>query len=309
MLPRCFSLLSDRHLLDSNSIHETGDSFAAASCSLSELLARAGIHTFYNDQGEERRCERYFDDWYLYAVAEESNTVCSLFKMREQEDDAHLPADADTPGVTISFIAFDFSILQACLLDPSRAHLQALNAEINRVVAMRGQTHHQLLKAYWASAKSEAPYLIASLYTQHIASFAQNGTLPVPLHYAKTWRKNRRLRQFIESNNCTAGYTVCDHALIHLKNPQQLSSFEALAILATHTANTSFHSFAAEVQFHAQCLHPLLRVRLPGMRKSLYDSAVRADMTIDSGVLHALFPFYHTGSKSVRMQKHYHPNA
>lgn len=306
MLQKCFSQLISRRLLEKTALRQTDDGFVTAVCSLSDILSRADIHTLYNAQGEARRCDRYFDDWYLYTVTLQGDTVVSLLKMREQEADAHLPADADTPGVTICFIAFDFSALLRCLDHPSRENLQALNQEINRVVALRGQRHHPLLKSYWARTSAQAPYLIAPLYAQHAASFAQNGLLPVPLRYDP---KNRRLHDFIERNNQAAGYTVCDHTVIFVGDPQHLTHHEALAILATHTANTSLHSFAAEIQYHARCLHPWLRLRLPGMRKSLYDSAVRADMTIDSSAWHNLLPFYRAGSKCLKAQQDVHPNA
>ena len=306
MLPNCFSQLISRHLLEESALRKTGDGFATAVCSLSDILSRAGIHTFYNAQGEVRRCDRYFDDWYLYAVTMQGESVVSLYKMREQEADAHLPADADTPGVTICFIAFDFSTLLQGLDNPSKENLQALNQEINRVVALRGQRHHPLLKSYWVRTSAQAPYLIAQLFTQHVASFAMNGALPVPLRYDQ---KNRRLRDFIARNNQAAGYIVCDHTAIFIRDPQHLTRPEALAILATHTANTSFHSFAAEVQYHARCLQPWLRLPLPGMKKTLYNSAVRADMTIDSSAWHNLFPFYRASSKCLKAQQNVHPDA
>lgn len=307
MLPAFFSHLIDARLLSPDEVQQTDDSFFCTACSLSTLLARAGIHTFFDAHGQSQRCDRFYDDWHLYAVILEQEAIYSLFKLREQENDAHLPADGDTPGVTVCFIAFDVSLLQSCLQAPSMENLQALNQEIDRVVAQRRQKHHPRLKRYWARAQSQAPYLIARMYTQHVASFAQDGLLPVPLRYTETYRKSRRLRQFIERNNRAAGYTVCDHTVIRLKNPLQLTRYEALAILATHTANTSFHSFAAEVQFHARCLLPILR--LPILRKSPYDSAIRADMTIDVSRWHTLFPFYHDHSKWLKAQQKHHPHA
>lgn len=307
MFPAPFSQLIACGLLDKNSIRQTDDGFFAAAVSLGDLLLNAGIPALYNAQGEERRCERYLDDWHLYAIMENGETVCSLFKMREQESDAALPADGDTPGVTICFIAFDAALLIRSLKTPSMPNLQSLYLEIDRVVARRGQKHHPLLKIYWSQSPSQAPYLVARMYTQHAASFAQDGMLPVPQHYAATYHNNRRLRRFIDQNNIAASRTICDHAFIYITDPQHLSPQEALAILATHTANTSFHSFAAEVQFHARCLMPAFR--LPFLKKSPYDSAVRADMTIDTGRLHLLFPFYHNQSRWLRAQQKYHPHT
>lgn len=308
-IPPFFSLLTARALLAPQEIRQTDDLFFCTSVSLAQILCRAGIHTFYNAQGEARRCDLFFDDWYLYAVTQEEQTVYSLFKMREQEADEGLIADADTPGVTVCFIAFSENILSACLADPSLEHLQALDAEISRVVARRGQKHHPLIKRYFVRAQAQAPYLIARMYIRHITSFAREGVLPVPGRYAQQYRRNRRLRVFIDSCSRSAGRMICDHKSIFLSDPACPSPEETAVLLATHTANTSFHSFAAEICFHARFLIKPLRLPLPFSKKTFYDSAVRADMTIDCSPWHSLFPFYHPRSKCIRQQRVYHQDV
>lgn len=151
-----------------------------------------GITTFPNDRDELRDCDKFFDDWYCYAVLRKGGYVYSLFKLREQEFDAKngLIADGDTPGVTVSFIAFDTDVLAQCLSEPTVANRKRLNQEINRVVAARGQRHDKTLKAYFLSPKAEGPYLIAELYVRHIASFAGDGCIDVPEHYAEIYRKS-----------------------------------------------------------------------------------------------------------------------
>lgn len=210
-------------------------------------------------------CDKFFDDWYCYAVPRQGGYVYSLFKLREQEFDAKngLIADGDTPGVTVSFIAFDTEVLAQCLSEPTVANRKRLNQEINRVVAARGQRHDRTLKAYFLSPKAKGPYLIAELYVRHIASFAGDGCIDVPEHYAEIYRKSAaagfhgwagRIPRFLEENNKAAGHTVCDHEKIYIQNPDSLSVYEKRAILATHAANVSVHSFAAEVRFHARFL-------------------------------------------------------
>lgn len=311
--PSLFHNLIAKNCLTLTDIRQTDDGFFALTRSLSDILADKRITVFPNDRGEQRQCSRFFDDWYLYAVPEEQDYVYSLFKMREQESDAGeaIPADGDTPGVTVSFIAFDASILIRCLSDPQSENRAALNREINRVVAARGQRHHKTLKDYFISPKAEGPYLMAQLYVYKIASLAKDGSIPVPKHYEVIYERSRnprasqkdtRIPRFLESNNQAAGRCVCDHRRIYLQNTAELSQQEMLAILATHTANVSFHSFAAEVRYHARFLVWYARLPIPFLGKSIYDSAIRADMTIDDTELEGPAPFYRLDSKLVTEQ-------
>jgi hypothetical protein len=225
------------------------------------------------------------------------------------------PADGDTPGVTICFISFDCRILLDCLGTPSGVNRQRLNAEINRVVARRGQRHHTVLKQYFVNPEAEGAYLTARLYTKHIASFAKNGCLAVPDQYrvlvrrlssGKCSSKDARIPRFLESLNAQAGTLVCDNERIYIRDPQNPDPYESVAILATHTANTSLHSFAAEVEYHARFLIPIARIRIPFMGKSIYDSAIRADMTIGDTEFEGPAPFHRPDSSIVMRQYHLH---
>lgn len=315
--PAFFQTLADLGCLAAGDIHCTSDGFFAAAKSIADILIDQGITTFPNARDQERCCDRFFDDWYLYAVPQNSGYVYSLFKMREQEQDANdsIPADGDTPGVTISFIAFDTGAMAACLTDPSPANRKALGIELDRVVAARRQTHHPALKNYFNSPKADGPYLIAELYVRHIAAFARNGRIRVPKHYAvlyersrspKARRRDTRVPGFIASNNESAGRTVCDHENIYIHGPGCLTIYEKRAILATHTANVSFHSFAAEVRYHARFLVWYARIPIPFIGRSVYDSAIRADMTIDDAEFEGPAPFYRPDSKWVKQQRKYH---
>ena len=314
--PHFFLELTGRGCLSEQDIHRTGDGFRAASKSLAGILAEKGIATFRNADGQVRACNLYYDDWYLYAVEENGSVVYGLFKMREQEHDAEqgLMADGDQPGVTVPFIAFDAGILSRCLDDPSGENREALNREINRVVADRGQRHHPLLKAYFCRPESEGPYLIAELYVRFLAGLAQDGSLEVPEAYGSICRKSRsgrsrlygRLPRFIDANNDAAGYSVCDHERIYLRDPAHLSAYEKSALLATHTADVSFHAFAAEVQYHARFLAGYARIPIPFLGRSVYDSAIRADLSIDESAPEELAPFHRENSLCVRRQKKLH---
>ena len=305
-IPEVFRRLQADGCIEAADIKNTEDGFFLVYRSLSDILAQKGISDFPDSDGVRLACSSFFDDWFLYAVPWENDYICSLLKLREQEHDAvgDSPADGDTPGVTISFIAFGCGILSACLADPTDEHRAALSNEINRVVAYRNQRHHKALKQYFRNPAAEGAYLTACLYTRHIASFARSGVLEVPESYKKQSLagKSARLARFLDSLNREAGRMVCDHQKIFIKDPDAPDEYESAAILATHTANTSLFSFAAEVQYHAMFLFPLARIRFPLLGKSVYDSAIRADMTIGDTEFAGPAPFYRSDSRIVKRQ-------
>jgi len=280
----------------------TPDGFALCRRSLAELLNSAGIETFPNAEGETRECRNYFDDWYLCRVS----GVSGLVKLREQEFDAREGriADGDSPGVTVSFIAFDERSLTRCLASPTEDHRRSLSAEIDRVVAARGQRHHPSLKSYFVRTEAQGPYLIAARYCRHIAGLAAGGRLRVPERYAAL-PPNHRLRRGIEAINAAAGAVICDHQWLQFRDPARLTPPEQCAILATHTGNLSLWSFAAEVQFHARFLLPRLDIRLP-LIGSVYASAIRADLSVDDREFQGPTPYYNDRSRLVRRQRAVH---
>ena len=306
-LPEVFETLLKIGYLDETKIYSTSDGFFAAETSVADILAQRDITTVPDRQGEPLECRLFFDDWYLYAVAEGDCTTYSLFKMREQEYDAKmgLYADGDIPGVTVPFIALETKILLDCLDDPSPENRLQLNEEINRVVAYRGQSHDERLKRYFIRTEAQAPYLIAELYTGYIAALAREGCLPVPERYASDYAKQGkggRVPRFLEENNITAGRVVCDHENIYIADPHAPTEQERLAILATHAGNTSFFSFAAEVQFHAKFLVWWAKIPIPFIGRSPYASAIRADMSIGDAEFTGPTPYYRPDSSLVRAQ-------
>ena len=305
-------LLSNMCILEDH-ILSTADGFSMVRKSLSDILAEKNIHDFLDSCDERLKCRNFFDDWFLYAVPGETDYTYSLLKLREQEHDAKdsTPADGDTPGVTISFISFSHSVLLNCLAEPTDENRKRLNAEINRVVARRGQSHHQTLKRYFVNPRSQGAYLVAKTYTKHIASFAENGRLAVPEAYKaivqrsvsyKNAKKWARLPSFIQALNEKAGCVVCDNENIYIQNPEAITEWEEAAILATHAGNTSVYSFAAEVEYHARFLMPLAKIKIPFFGRSIYDSAIRADMTVDDTEFEGPAPFYQANAKIVKRQ-------
>ena len=93
--------------------------------------------------------------------------------------------------------------------------------------------------------------------------------------------------------------------MFYIQNVKHLSRYEKLAILATHTGNVSYHSFAAEIRYHAMFLNKLMKIRLP-MAGSPYASAVRADMSIGDKEFQGPTPYYILSGKLVQDQEKYH---
>lgn len=312
-IPAFFIWLDDQKMIRKDPIISSNDGFFMITESISSILISKGIETFPDREGRILECRNYFDDWFLFAVPGKTEYVYGLLKMREQEHDLErgIQADGDTPGVTISFIAFDTGILKSCLENPSAENRKKMGMEINRVVAYPKQNHHPALKEYFIRPQAEAPYLVADTYVKHIAAFSSAGTLNVPKAYKEIYMKRSasakyaRVPDFLEENNREANRIVCDHENIYIQNVKQLSRYEKLAILATHTGNVSYHSFAAEIRYHAMFLTKLMKIRLP-LAGSPYASAVRADMSIGDKEFQGPTPYYDLSSSSVHEQMKYH---
>ncbi len=314
--PSFFQYLSDKKLINSDHVLFTKDGFYMINMSISSILISKGIETFPDRENRILECRNYFDDWFLFAVPGKTEYEYGLLKMREQEHDLErgIQADGDTPGVTISFITFDAGILKSCLENPSAENRKKMGMEINRVVAYPKQNHHPALKEYFIRPQAEAPYLIAETYVYHIASFSTAGILNVPKAYKEIYQKKVasgkyvRVPDFLDQNNRDANRAVCDHEKIYIQNVKQLSWYEKLAVLATHTGNVSYHSFAAEIRYHAMFLKKLMKIRLP-LAGSPYASAVRADMSIGDKEFQGPTPYYNLSGKIVLEQEKYHTDA
>lgn len=315
-IPSFFQYLSDKNLIGKDPVLHTNDGFCMIRLPISSILISAGIETFPDREDNILECRNYFDDWFLFAVHGNKEYTYSLLKMREQEHDKEneLQADGDTPGVTISFIALNAEILKTCIENPSTENRKKMSIEINRVVAYPKQNHHPDLKRYFIRPQSEAAYLIAETYVDRIASFCTEGSLPVPDSYREICLKRTassryaRLPDFLEQNNREAGRVVCDHEKIHIRDGKQLSLYEKLAILATHTANVSVHSFAAEIRYHALFLTKPAKVKIPFIG-SPYASAVRADMSIGDKEFLGPTPYYDLSGRLIYRQRKYHPDV
>lgn len=285
---------------------QTEDGFCMMTRCLSQLLSREGITTFTGDDGKERLFDYYFDDWFLYAIP---GPVYGLVKMREQEFDARQGrlADGDTPGITVSFVSLNLEPLENCLREPSGAQIASLVRELDRVTSCREARHDPRLKAYFVRPQAQAPYLIAELYVGRMVSFGTGSVLALTENSRRQLTRNGRLRRFLTEINSRAGRKIWDGDTLRFSDVHCLTPEEKQAVLAVHTGNFSCHSFAAEVRFHAWFLFPLARLTLPGLNRSLYMSAIRADMSLNRGYQGPM-PYYRAGSRWVKTQKRAHPD-
>lgn len=193
---------------------------------------------------------------YLYAVPAADGYVYGVFTMADQ-DTLH-------PGVVISFAALDEKRMQ-------------LTGDASRVI-----------KSYFRKPQAEGGYLIARIFVEHIIAAGQTRHIQLPRYFGELYRqgKGRRISRFVEINNEDAVHTVCDQETIYIRDLENISDFEKLAILATHTGCTSFHSFAAGVQYHAR----------------LFSKENAAKLTISD----ATAPYHSADSKWIKDQKKYH---
>lgn len=192
---------------------------------------------------------------YLYAVPSREGYAYGLFTMSTQ--------DAFEPGVCVSFAQLDEKL--------------QLSAAVNKT-----------LKAYFRRPQAQGAYLIARLYVEHILAAAQSRHIGLPRYFEELYRqgRGRRLSRFVEINNEDAVHTVCDQETVYIRDLDNVSGFEKLAILATHTGCTSFHSFAAGVRYYARP----------------FGKENAAKLTISEETA----PYHSADSKWIKDQKKYH---
>ena len=101
-LPKLFEILISNECINKSDILQTSDGFFMVYKSLSNILLEKNIVDFPDSSNERFLCDRFFDDWFLYAVSNEYDYTYSLLKLREQEHDIEgaTPADGD---ITVCF--------------------------------------------------------------------------------------------------------------------------------------------------------------------------------------------------------------
>lgn len=254
-------------------------------------------------------------------------------------------ADNDNPGVTISFVGLNYSKLLSLfnLNTISKSydltlHLDELTGPSDRDINNETVDYNTTIVNYFSSVKSKGAYLVAEEYIQFIVRtssvngviFASNPYLSLLNNIAVMeedyydpydandksvlWanlQKAYRVPDAILEYNQKAGYNIynAESNTIHISNVNVLTDHEKHIILALHTANTTFNSFAAEVVYHAQAVTSWNGLHTEDFLDGFcyYKSAIRADMGLgeenESGLADE---YYNLDSDIVKAQAQEH---
>lgn len=298
-------------------IASTDDGFYMLTKSLADILNNANITTLKeNSSGTaSRNVSDYYDDWYIYAVESSGGYSYGMLKMREPESDGK---DGDDTGITVSFVNLNYSKLLTLLNSNTTANSYNFLQNLEAVTGPGSVDYDETIANYFAQVESKAAYLIAEQFIQFIVDeTCVNGVINAPSNYVdirneiaeidqlldNIWLDSdtrlillnqksdlERIPNAIVANNNEAGYSIYNttNNTISISNTSNLTIYEKYAILATHTGNVTFNSFAAEVQFHADALDDWL-----ANFSQYYEAALRADMAIGEEYESGLFDEYY----------------
>ena len=329
--PPLVSSLVEQGFASSSEVVSTSDGFSMLLRPLSSIFSAAGISSLPEDPNASsmRSCANYYDDWFVFSIATSNKVANGLVIMREQEYDNY---DGNDPGVTISFVSLPSSVVTEHLLSPTVAKGYLLLCALDEVTGPGSYEYDSVLVNYFKSPQSDAPYLVADEYVKLVAKRSTSSNcIYVPdnyisilndiefiydlledpfldnnsrLMYLNELSDLSRIPDAIAQNNSNAGYDVFNEAnnTIMVANVHNLTSYEKYAILATHTANVTFNSFAAEVQAHAAFVeNPTVEAF------GYYENALRADMAIGEEDESGMFDeYYDLNSNIVQTQIQYH---
>ena len=315
--PSLFNLLIDENIINKQQLYFTGDGFSLTTTSVSTILVNNGINYLPEDSNYAKQCNVsvFFDDWYIYAIKDGTTEAYGLYKMREQENDRDMngdgifDADEDDPGVTISFIGFDSTKLIDCLNNDTGTNRYALYQALTKPTGPGVYEHDVILADYFADTSSDGAYLIAEKSVSFFANSASGNVINAPSYLV--WLlgeiENTRIRlqgmpstsaeyatllQYVEdleripnaletiNNAVEIPIFDFDDCTITVQNKNSLTTLEMQAILSCFTANVTFNSFAAEVEFHADAVSSWHN-NIPIIGDQIwYEASVRADMAI-----------------------------
>lgn len=329
--PNFVETLINKGCISFTDIKYTDDGFYMLTKSLADILTDANINTLAQDitNLEPRDVMDYYDDWYIFAVESSEGYNYGMLKMREPENDG---IDGDITGITVSFVGFSYDKLTALINYNTTANSYSYFQDLEKVTGPGSYDYDEVISEYFAKVESKAPYLIAEQFIQIIVNKkCVNGIINAPVNYIaifeeieeidelldNIWlpsetrlalinKKNDLLRipNALDDNNTVAGCFVYNTTTntINISNPNNLTMYEKYAILATHTGNVTFNSFAAEVEFHADALYDW-----KANHPCYYEKALRADMAVGEEDESGIFDeYYKLNSDIVRAQAAIH---
>lgn len=301
--PSLFSLLINSNVINTDKVDLTDDGLFLTTTPMSTILGNNGIRyiPINSDYSDEWYVYNYFDDWYLFAVNDGTSISYGLYKMREQETDSY---DGNDPGVTISFIGLDSTKITNCFNSASDANKYALYQALTKVTGPGSYETDDVLTAYFANTASDGAYLIAEKSVSFFANRTSSNVIDAPdnlvaifdeiaeidelldnifldndtrLILMRNKADLQRIPNALEAINAAAGTTIFDfdNYTITVQNKNNLTLYEKQAILACFTADVTFNSFAAEVEFHAEAVD-----NWKSIFDRWYEAAIRADMAV-----------------------------
>ncbi len=297
--PDFFNFLLDENLIGAGELDCTDDGFFLTTVSLSEILLRNGINQLpYRDKNNTTvyiDVATHYDDWYIYAVYNTSINalVPGLYKMRLEGSDNNVDEDT-SPGVSISFIAFDVSSLFVYFSNRTVGNGTVLQDAIKRTVTSSNNTHNDVLDDYFQIDNNDGSYLIGEKYVSLIVNGAQNGIINIPSSFDTFYDKSRIIQDVGSLKNIQGMDILNDSTnTIQIQNVNSLTINERQVILSCFTGNSGFCSFAAEVKFHAEATSNIYSW-------FKYENAIISDMSIVTGERPAWqTPYYFVYDESV----------
>ena len=166
---------------------------------------------------------------------------------------------------------------------------------------------------YFSEPESDGAYLIASEYVKLVANTRDGqNQVAVPakyIEYLDDWLENR-LEEFVEEIDPNGLVYVDfgddDHSndRIQLSSSSSLTTTETYIILALYSGCVKYNSFAAVVQYHAEETiknYNGFSSAIVGavLDRSIYERALRADMTTEDTCVNGLFCAYHDLERSM----------
>ena len=267
--PDDFKTLFGDSKLYNDEFVSTDDGFYMMTVPISTLCSRYNISISNTITGDS---VANTSDIFLYRIVNGVSSANGVVILKTE--------NTSSSKVSISFIAFDYSKLTDCITLNTPTNVQALENELGRVLTSSNSAS-TTLSDYFSEVSSDASYLIAETYIEKIVerTFVNNSlTLSAEVTTAlanTTNNKKYNMKAALDVYDTGSVYTVIsnngtDLGKITVANVDSLSYNAKNIILMSHTGNTSFHAFAAEVKYHAD------RVNYPFVG----DNARIADMSI-----------------------------
>ncbi len=269
----------------------TDDGLVVCKKSFAEIFADANIEDTSLIENNDSDVATYYDDQYLFGVkGDDGKYTYGAICMREYENDKSTgKADGDNSGVAISFVELDINKFDSALglgpdwknTDEGQRIMKEFTDNFDNVTNPdRNQKYSEVLQKYFSRLESKGSYLIADIFIKKIAQTADsNNEIKLPVKFSTN---NTRIVDRLKELNEESGRTIYDEekGCLIISNPDELTEYEKLAILAAYTGDISENMFAAEVKFHSDACADWRSIlpKIGGL--DWYGSAIKADMQI-----------------------------